>query len=164
VLKLWNLEALYVAVTSLNLTLQNTNSTQCYCTNLMASSQHRYMTEAGGFSFVQRVQTGSWTYPASCSMGIWALQPNIRWLGGVADHMPPSNTQVRKILMCMSTPLCAVMACKETGGWLGLDYHIQKKKKKKKKKETKTIRILLHKKPSQCFSANSSLHFKGVKV
>ena len=37
------------------------------------SSQHRYTAEAGGFSFVWRVQTGSRTYPASCSMGIWAL-------------------------------------------------------------------------------------------
>jgi len=41
--------------------------------------------------------------------------------------MPPSNTQVKKILMCMSTPLYAVMACKGAGGWLGLGYHIQKK-------------------------------------
>jgi len=45
--------------------------------------------------------------------------------------MPPSNTQVKKILMCMSTPLYAVMACKGTGGWLGLGYHIQKKRKKR---------------------------------
>jgi hypothetical protein len=36
--------------------------------------------------------------------------------------------------------------------------------RKKEKRETKTVRILLHKSPSQRFSANISLHFIGVKV
>ena len=58
-----------------------------------------------------RVQTGSWTYLASCSMGSGCTFLGVKWPVREADHPPPSSTDVKDEWCSNSTPPYAFVAC-----------------------------------------------------
>jgi hypothetical protein len=56
------------------------------------------------FSLLNLVQTGSAVHPTSYSMGIGAFSRGVKRPGREADHSPPTNAEVRKMLIRTSTP------------------------------------------------------------
>jgi hypothetical protein len=56
-------------------------------------------------NFLHVVQTGSGVHPTSYPMAIAVLSLGVKRPGHEADHSPPASTEVKKIWICISTPV-----------------------------------------------------------
>jgi hypothetical protein len=56
------------------------------------------------FSFLNVVQTGSVTHPASYPKGTGDLSPAVQWPGREADQSSPTSAEVKKMWIYTSTP------------------------------------------------------------
>jgi hypothetical protein len=56
------------------------------------------------FSLLHVVQTGSWAHPASYPVGTGVLSSGVKRPEREADHSPPTNAEVKKVWIYISTP------------------------------------------------------------
>jgi hypothetical protein len=69
---------------------------------LLCTFRFRFPTGAGNFSLYHRVQNGFAAHTASYPMGTRGSFPGVKRPGREADHLPPSNAEVK---MSGATPL-----------------------------------------------------------
>jgi hypothetical protein len=56
------------------------------------------------FCLRHNVQTGSEAHPASCPVGTVVIYSEVKWLGSVADHSPPSCAEAKNAWSYTPTP------------------------------------------------------------